>query len=186
MVEATPEQIKKRLNELLIKEKDWFESRHNQTKFLAKRITILVLGDHPEEDDKENLVDEVVKKLRKDYYCAIALKEVCKEGNHLYFEKKAIEHYQIIIKLENREVSKPGAIGESVLITCNKENQEKTFLFVKESPSILKDVFLIDHYFLYFPRTYFCKDNSDMIDKSIKIAIREAFRLVYLSLNKTD
>jgi len=146
MVELTPNNIKK-LNELVAKEKEWFENEHNQISFLAKRVPILVLGDHPEDDEGKNVVDEVIKELRGEYYFAIPLKEVCKEGNHLYFERKAIEHYPIIIKLENRELSKPGAIGESVLITCNKQNQEKTFLFVKENPSVLENVFLIDHYF---------------------------------------
>ncbi len=176
----------KRLNKLVSEVEEWFEDDHKKITTFARSLPILVLGDHPEDGEEINVSEEVIKKLREKYHFAINLKEVSKKGNHLHSEKRAIEQYPVVIKLENRQIGKPGAIGECVLITCDKKSQEKTFLFVKEDPQILKKVFSIEHYFLYFPRIYFCKDDSDMIDKATKIAIRETYRLVYMSSNRNN
>jgi len=56
----------------------------------------------------------------------------------------------------------------------------KDLLFLKECEKNFGMVYSVDHYCLYFPRTYFCKDENDMIRKATEIAIREAYRLAYL------
>ena len=94
-----------------------------------------------------------------------------------------MKRYPIIIKLDG---NKPGTIGENVLIACDKECQEKVFLFLKEDAETIKKVFSIEDFYLYFPRIYFCKDDSDMIEKATKIAVREAFRLAYISYGNKD
>ena len=180
----TPNKIQERLNLLISKERRWFDDDHNKIVFFARTVPILILGDHSDNLEEESVLDKVVKKLKEKYHLAIPLKGVSKNGNHIHCERRAIKHYPVVIKLESDKISKPGTIGENVLIACDRECQEKTFLFVNKKPEIVTQVFLIDHYYLYFPWTYFCKDDSDMVNKATQIAIRECHRIAYLSANK--
>lgn len=167
----------------MTKEKKWFEEDHNKIALFARQVPILILGDHSE-DGRNGLLDRVITKLiTKEYHSTISLKEVSRKGNHIHCERRALRRYPVIIKLDGTNY---GTIGENILIACDRVCQEKTFLFIKETPEKTNDVFSINHYFLYFPRTYFCKDDEDMIEKSTKIAIRESYRLAYVSCDNEE
>jgi hypothetical protein len=178
------EGMQQRLNSLVEKEKEWFIADHNKIVLYARMFPILVLGDHPENEKEENVFSKVVKKISERYHLAIPLKEIARDGNHIHCERVAIQRYPVVIKLDGsgleNEVPREGSIGENILIACDKKCQEKTFLFLKDTPKNVEMVFSISHYCLYFPRTYFCKDDNDMINKSVEIAIRETYRLAYL------
>ncbi|MFX0139410.1 MAG: hypothetical protein ACFFDN_37565 [Candidatus Hodarchaeota archaeon] len=180
MREILPSEREKRLKDLINKKKELFDSEYNRIKSLARMVPILILGDYPKDSNERDVVQEVIKSLEKRFHFATPLKAISKNGNHLYCERKAIKHFPVVIKLENKPIGRPGAIGENVLISGDKESQEKTFLFIKGNPELLKKVFSIEHYFLYFPRTYFCKNDDDMVRKATEIAVREAYRLVYM------
>lgn len=180
----SPEDIKRRLESLVKRETQWFERDHNKIVLFARQVPILVLGDHSNEEGKA-VVDAVIRKLTVEMdHSAIPLKNVSRSGgNHIHCERRAMRRYPIIIKLDG---SKPGTIGENVLIACDMKCQEKAFLFVKENPETLERVFTIEHFYLYFPRIYFCKGDNDMIEKATRIAVREAYRLAYMSCDDKD
>ncbi|MDO8643253.1 MAG: hypothetical protein Q7R76_06790 [Candidatus Woesearchaeota archaeon] len=183
MADLTEEQKNARLNELVAKETDWWADTHRQVRLLTRTVPILILGDHSSDNTELNVMEKVIENLRTQFYSAIPLKEVSREGNHIHNERQALKRYPVILKLENKKSCGAGAIGENILIAGDKNIQEKTYLFVKETSELLERALSIDTYLLYFPRIYFCKDDADMIDKATKIAIRESFRLVYMSLN---
>ena len=184
MPDGSKQEKNERLNLLVKKEKAWFKDEHNKVSFLAKSIPILVLGDHSIDGEKLNVMGAVIENLRKESYSAIPLKDVSDKGNHIYNEREAMRRYDVIIKLEDKEKAGAGTIGENVLISGEKEIQERVFLFVKSNRESPNSVFEIEHYFLYFPRTYFCKNEEDMIEKATKIAIMETFRLAYNSIRE--
>ncbi len=175
---------KAKLQSYIQPESDWFTERHNEIVFRARNQIILVLGDHPEIPSEENVFTKVIKKIREEkHHAVIPLREVSRQGNHLHSEKLAIRHYPVVIKLDMSDSINPpetGSVGENVLIAFDKKCQEKTFLFLKDTENNRKMVYSIEHYCLYFPRTYFCKDEADMVEQAANISVREAYRIAYL------
>ena len=183
MPDDSLENMDERLHSLVSREIKWFDEDHNKVIFIARNMRILVLGDHPATESEENVFTRVVKKLREEYHSAIPLKDVARKGNHIHSERAAIRRYEVVIKLDasdDMNNAKAGSVGENVLIASDKVCQEKVFLFLKDTGKNREMVYSIKHYCAYFPRTYFCKDDDDMVEKATLIAVREAHRLAYL------
>ncbi len=185
MPDITEDQ-KSKLDILVENQSQWFNRLHDEITFIARTQLILVLGDHPPEG-MENVFTKVIDKLREKGHSVIRLRDVSKQGNHIYNQKLAMKllDYSVVIKLDwsdsdNDKPPKAGSVGENVITSYEKDFQEKTFLFLKDTEENRKMVFDIEDYCLYFPRTYFCKDEDDMVEKAVKIAIREAYRITYL------
>lgn len=115
-----------RIERFTEKEKQFFIDDHNTITESARGMAILILGNH---NDKNDNLENIRKHLEKDYFTSVILRRLDIQGNHIHFERVAIDKYQIIIKIDGEN---PGNVTENIIISFNRKYQNKTILLLKE------------------------------------------------------